>query len=140
MRTYCPVVEHRTVECGLILSDHPETEQSVVEEHGSTLRYVVDKAGIIDVDHLIRARGCEIRLDAYQLIRSQLDRFAIGCCRSTHLRSLGVHHDGHAVADGTNVMDHPLEALMGHVCRVHPDDIDPGVEDLLEKLLIAMQV
>ena len=140
MRAYCPVVEYRTVECGLVLSDHPETEQSIVEEHGSALRYIVDKAGIIDIDHLIRTWCCGICLDAYQLIRSQLDRFAIGCCRSTHLRSLRVHHDGHAVADGADVMDHPLKALMGHVCRVHPDDIDPGVEDLLEKLLIAMEV
>ena len=68
MRAYCPVVEHRTVECGLVLSDHPETEQSVVEEHCSALWYIVYKAGIIDVDYLIRTWCCGIRLDAYQLI------------------------------------------------------------------------
>ena len=110
-----PVIEHRAVESRLVLADYSQTEESVIKEDSCSLRYIVDEAGVIHINHLPGAGCCRVRLDLYLLVCLQLNRCSVSgsCCPD--LRSLGVHHNGDAVADSADVVDHSLKSLMSHM-------------------------
>ena len=134
-RTQLAGNEHTAADAGLILGQHLELQESVVDEHGVADVDVLDQVLVIDVDgaNLLGA-GAGLDGEVEDFARFQLDRDAE--IARANLGPLDVHHDGHfpihAFADLPNAANDAAGPIVLGVGHVEPDDVGAGAEQLFK--------